>query len=398
MSEPSRQPLSASAIRQKLDIHLLAVLSDRRTTDEASAGIARLARDDQDFVLRWTQVIARSNSEMAYQFVLHVARAFALMDAAGVESWVIATLDIYDREGLFPGSNAFRKVDQYAENRIHAEQAVSFQEAAGILAKFITGICGRNLKLLRDHHHWTDTEAIFLPDAVNEFNAKPANFQLMKAMGAYLTMQNRYGTFRIDQTSGVPIVCETLKKYVDQDQALRLFAALEEIRILHRLKTDMPGLARQLLQLGAADGCSGELSGDSPHIQALFRSGADVMTTLDAVDQLYPLDLDIEVPSFFRGKIDLEAVRLTAAARVQEEKKKFRSFAKASRIPALQAMIAKTAVATCEPRWQILILRKGWIPRSFCSRLMVAMWRCPMTWRRLRVASFRISAKFQKIT
>jgi len=62
------EPLTAPALEDRLDDLLDAVLSSRRTATRLAEGIAPLPRDQQDFVLHWVAVIARTNPEMAYQF------------------------------------------------------------------------------------------------------------------------------------------------------------------------------------------------------------------------------------------------------------------------------------------------------------------------------------------
>ena len=318
-------PFTAASLKERLDVLLVAVLSSRRTTFEPANQLSRLDRHNQDFVLRWVEVISKSNSEMAYQFVSHAPRAFELMDLNGVENWIIEAMDVYDRQGLYPGSASFQKVEIFAENLIQQEHAVSFDEVAGILQKFIMGVSGRRLEVHCDASTWTDTKAIYLPEAVNLFNSKKLNFQLIKAMGAYMQAQNRYGTFRMDEQSGTPIICESLKKYSDQDKALSLFEAVEEIRIFNRIQKEMPGLARQLNDLKLLSGNSNDLDRYLEVAHSVCGDDCDVTSTLEAVEKLYQRNVSVRQRVCYQGTIDLESVRLTAGARVEKEKKSFRN-------------------------------------------------------------------------
>ncbi|MEK7759613.1 MAG: hypothetical protein AAB304_08425, partial [Pseudomonadota bacterium] len=59
--------LTTAELETRLDASLDPALSSRRTTHLAEA-LTAFARGEQDFVLRWTDIIARTNTEMAYLF------------------------------------------------------------------------------------------------------------------------------------------------------------------------------------------------------------------------------------------------------------------------------------------------------------------------------------------
>jgi len=318
-------PLSPTAIEEKLDDLLGAVLSSRRTAAEPAKKLAKLDRKSQNFTLRWAEVISKSNSEMAFQFVEQASRAFELMDSSAVELWIIEAMDIYDRQGLYPGSASFRDVDSFASRLQEQEYTVSFKDVVGILEKFVKGISGRTLEIHSDTRAWTDTDAIYLPDAVNNFDSEKLNFYLLKVSAAFLLAQNRYGTFRVDERTGTPVICDAFNRYRDQARALGIFEMVERERITYRLKHEFPGLGRQLDQLNALTGEVRNFASYSEALSAVQRIDADVADSLDATDILYLQKADIPQRACFQGAIDIEAVRLTARARVERERKKFRS-------------------------------------------------------------------------
>ena len=143
------------------------MLSSRRTAEEPARGLASLSREHQDFALHWTRVIQKSNSEMAYQIVTHAPRALALMGVAGARKWLLAAMDIYDQEGLYPGSAAFAEVDKFAREFRRSDIAISLDEVRPILSRFIRGLSGRDLKLEAGERVFTDTETLFLPPQIN---------------------------------------------------------------------------------------------------------------------------------------------------------------------------------------------------------------------------------------
>ena len=111
---PEDKSLSFESLEERFDEMLDAVLSSRRTAREPALALSVCTRTQQEFTLHWLEVIIRTNSEMGFQFVRHAARAFEFMDLKQVEDWIINAMDIYDRQGLYPGSEAFAAVDTFA--------------------------------------------------------------------------------------------------------------------------------------------------------------------------------------------------------------------------------------------------------------------------------------------
>ncbi len=319
------QPLAETDIEERLRDLLGAVLTSRRTAAEPAQKLSMLERSQQDFALHWTAVIAKSNSEMAFQFASHVSQAFASLDADGVTQWIINAMDIYDRDGLYLGSAALRGVDDFASKLVKNRHSVNFEDVATIMNKFVIGVSGRNLGLEKDERAWTDTETIFLPQSVLQFESNHRNFELYKAMVGFLLAQTRHGTFRVDSTSGVPIVCTEIASYRDPARALRLFEAVEEVRLLARLELELPGLARQMKALKQASLPEQHLPRVLPMLRRVQNAEADVFESLSLVKELYRERIEFPDPACYQGAIDLEKVRLVAKQRVETERQKFRS-------------------------------------------------------------------------
>ena len=107
-------PLKAQEIEEKLDEALDPVLSSRRTAAALARRLAEFERAPQDFVLHWVDIIAKTNAEMAYQFAARAPEAFRLMSAPTIEAWIIHAMDVYDKQGLYPGCTAFGQVQSFA--------------------------------------------------------------------------------------------------------------------------------------------------------------------------------------------------------------------------------------------------------------------------------------------
>ncbi len=320
----SRQ-LREVQIEEKLDELLGAVLSSRRTASGPARKLSGLEREQQEFALHWAGVISKSNSEMAYQFVEHVSDAFRMMDTDGVTKWIIEAMDVYDRQGLYPGSASLREVETFADRLSQKKFSVPFEDVVGILNKYVKGVSGRDLDIQRDAQAWTDTETIYLPTMFKWFDSERLNFLLYKATGAFLLAQTRYGTFRVDPDTGVPFVCEAIAKFRDPTRALRIFESVEHMRLLNSMRAELPGLVRQMGELSASTGSNLEIEERSELLAAIRRPDSDVMDSIRIVNELYHRNIDLPESACYQGTVDLEKVRLTTRKRVDKEKEKFRS-------------------------------------------------------------------------
>ena len=320
-----KKPLSANRIEEKLEELLGAVLTSRRTASEPALKLSLLDRSSQEFALHWAGVISKSNSEMAFQFASHVSQAFKLMDSDGITQWIIEAMDIYDRLGLYPGSASFREAKKFADKLSQKRHSVSFGDVVGILNKYVKGVSGRELEIRADNEAWTDTETLFLPELVNQFDSERLNFQLYKATGAFLLAQTLFGTFRVDVHTGIPVVCTAITKFQDQARALRLFEAVEEIRLLNRMKGELPGLVRQMNELKNISGTLPDIDGIDSLLEQVKKPDSDVLDSLAVTQQLYYQNFRLSSPVCYQGMIDLERVRQVAKQRVEIEKEKFRT-------------------------------------------------------------------------
>ena len=320
-----KKPLSANRIEEMLEELLGAVLTSRRTASEPALKLSLLDRSSQEFALHWAGVISKSNSEMAFQFAIHVSQAFKLMDSDGVTQWIIEAMDIYDRQGLYPGSASFREAKKFADRLGQKRHSVSFGDVVGIMNKYVKGVSGRELEIRADNEAWTDTETLFLPELVNQFDSERLNFQLYKATGAFLLAQTLFGTFRVDVHTGIPVVCTAITKFQDQARALRLFEIVEEIRLLNRMKGELPGLVRQMNELKTLSETLPDIDGIDSLLEQVQKPDSDVLDSLAVTQQLYYQNFRLSGPVCYQGMIDLERVRQVAKQRVEIEKEKFRT-------------------------------------------------------------------------
>jgi len=303
-------PLSAAEIEERLDELLDAVLSTRRTATGLARDIAVLARSEQEFVLHWTGVVARTNPEMAYQFSAAAPRALARLDPAAAEAWVIQAMDTYDREGLYRGSAVLKDVAEFAELAGAAASTATFEESAQVLQLFLCGLSGRRMRLDTAAHAYTDTETIYLPPRLALLPGKAENFLIYKATAALAWAQVRYGTFNVD-------LLPALNACSDPKRALTLFNFLETVRLEARIALALPGLARGMRQLRAAQGAT------DPRLARLTDPAA---TAEDSLAVLKEYHAEFTPPRYcYMGELHWDEAMAVRSARIARERVLLRS-------------------------------------------------------------------------
>ena len=268
---PARESLTEAELDFQLDALLNPVLSSRRTAAPLAHPLASLERKRQDFTLRWVEIIARTNYEMAYQFAAAAPDALIELDTAA-EAWIIQAMDSYDREGLHHGSQVFKNFSGFVA-RAGGEHTASFEAVAPVLELFVCGLSGRRLKIDTAPVAWTDTDTIYLPPRISVGANRAQNFLIYKIIATLLWAQSRYGTFNADLEAAV-------QKCHDPARALEWLNYLETIRLEAQLARVLPGLARD----------RAALPGASHHDDATFVSlrapGASVHDSIALLDTL----------------------------------------------------------------------------------------------------------------
>ena len=312
-------PLTIGLIEERLEEILDAVLSSRRTATEPARTLAKRHRPEQDFIFHWLGVIIRTNSEMGFQFVSHASRAFELMDFEGVEAWIIDAMDIYDRHGLYPGSEAFANAHLFAAEYALRPRRVDLEEINGVLDRYVCGLSGRNLHLQKGDDTFTDTETLFLPPEITQYSGSQQNFLLYKATATHLWAQTRYGTFK-RKAPGDALLSEKLNRFSDPEQARALFSRLEAHRIDACVRRDFPGITRDLQTLAL----NTNTADSNPDLQqamvALESSGTTVEDTLRWVAQSLGRNVVVPEPLPWQGVLKLEQAEAVLTMRIEHER------------------------------------------------------------------------------
>lgn len=309
-------PFTAAELEARLDESL----------DRAAAPLVDdllpFERAQQEFALRWVEAISKTNAEMAYRFAARVPEAFGLMSLEVIESWVIQAIDVYDREGLFPGCSALNNVAAFAAEARAAAHGVGFAEVNHVLELFVQGLSGRKLKLEAADQVFTDTAALFLPAHISLFTERHDNFRLYKAIATHLWAQVWFGTFRADTEVSGGLVA-FLARFEDPDKARRLFHALETVRLDARIAAELPGLHRDLSELDALAGGAAYPTTWRAALTRLQQAEATAQDSYALTTTLYPAE-----PSAARcyaGILLPERAEQALRERLAREKDQFRT-------------------------------------------------------------------------
>lgn len=317
---------TAAELNQRLEALLNPVLSSRRTARPLAAALAPLTREQHDFTLRWTEIIARTNYEMAYQFAAVAPAALTALDAANAEAWIIHAMDTYDRAGLYQGGEAFKNFSAFAATATETH-AVRFEEAAPVLTHFVCGLAGRRLELDMAPVAWTDTGTLYLPPRMAAGNSRMQNFLIYKIIATLLWAQSRFGTFSADLEAAT-------RQHTDPARALDWLNFLESVRLEARIAQALPGLARDLNQLRAS-------VHENTHNYDFSRLKATDASVADSIAMLNTLSLDGDPPrDTWSGTLRPAEAAAKRAARLAQEKDELQA--------ALAALLAEEARGNTE--------------------------------------------------
>jgi nitric oxide reductase NorD protein len=303
-SAPSSEPpLSAAQLEERFEQLIGAVLSSRRSAAGIALALADAPRALQDFALRWVAVTAKSSPELAYQFAALAPRAVAELGTAGAERWLLAAMDVYDREGLYRAGAELKDLGAYAERARERGRGIAFEDAARVLGPFVAGLSGRRLRLEASDAAWTDSAILYLPTHVSLFEAREDNFRVYKLAAAFLWAQARFGTFNLEPAA-----------YPREARERARLAFLETLRLAARLERELPGLYRDYLSLA-------QPAPGAEFAAAAARLAAPDALAADSLAELARLPAAAEPPRWpFVGLIDPERALAVRAERIEREK------------------------------------------------------------------------------
>jgi len=314
-SPTSKTPLPADYIQQVLE-EWLEIEFTLNHVDELAPLVAALSRDDQDLLLGWVRRIATTNTHLAHQFAIRALPQFQHWAATGqtdkrmIDAWALHTMDAHDQGGARAAFQVVNEVGNFAQLSHEHANGSMFDEISNILLTFVRGLSGRHLKLEQGDACYTDSEILFLPSVVATMPTAEDNFILCKAMVTLLWAQTRFGTFRADLPG-------MMNSYADNDRALKIFHALETIRLEACIGRELPGLYREMQRLKSASGWSLPPAW-TIYKAALGKANAGVIDSLNLLALAYPETVPEAL--CYQGTLRPDAVAACAAARIEREK------------------------------------------------------------------------------
>ncbi|MEX2481829.1 MAG: VWA domain-containing protein [Gammaproteobacteria bacterium] len=316
MSDESRQNfLNLLRIRKDLERFTAGALARQANVEELVQRIAALDHRDQELVYRWAELIGQSNYELAVHFINRAPAAFAQMERGGVEHWVERAMTAFDNRGLGFAIDELEDVDAFAQQYASRHVRCGFEDTGVFLRHFVRGLGGRELRLQTDQATFTDTESLFLPDAVNLFPQPEQNFTLYKLTAVHLWAQTWYGTWRYH-------VVEHLIRQFDTEDMLAVFNRLECIRLDACIERDLPGLAREFRAYGHVDPAADALWDEWRRRAAiLIRPQASAEDSLTLIESF--LEQPLPPLKLYQGDMFAGKVRQAMFARIEREKAAF---------------------------------------------------------------------------
>ncbi|HEO64887.1 MAG TPA: nitric oxide reductase activation protein [Spirochaetes bacterium] len=303
--------LKVSEIEEFLEKHVEAVLSSRRTAKEPAELLFLMNKDEQDFAFKWIEIMASTNGEMAYQFASYVSQVLPVLGKEAVEEWAIQSLDIYDRVGLLPAIQQLKNIDHFSQIWKERESGVYLQDKIRILEAFVQGLSGRSLKIEGAGETYTDSQCIYLPVLINQFQDIESNFTLYKAIVAHQWAQTRFGTWSISLT-------KELAHYKSLEKAFKIFHVLETIRLDACLARELPGLSREILRLLDKTSVDPFPETWKEWIGVLESPDASVKTSIHIISKV--INDPIPKSRCYQGEIFPDRVEVVKALRVAREK------------------------------------------------------------------------------
>ena len=273
---------------------------------------AALDREQQDFIYHWAEIIGESNDELVGQFINRAPFAFDDLDQVGVEAWLMSAMGAFDNYGIGAAIDAFERLSEFVEDYARRHTSCPFDAVAQFIQHFVTGLGGRDLQIASDPDTYTDTEKLFLPEHVNDYDDHTQNFCLFKLTAVYLWAQSWYGTWRYQ-------VVERLLRAPQPEVILERFARLECIRLDACIARDLPGLYRELEAFAyVSDAHKSEWDTWRAAARALELTSASALDSIAMVAKL--ANVDLPAPKRYQGVIHIQRVREALFARIEREK------------------------------------------------------------------------------
>lgn len=222
--------------------------------------LAGYDRNSEELVLDQIGVMWPVSHSLCFAFLEQLDAGLACLDEKQLSDWVRGILAVYEMDGLHAARLYMTDVENNFLCRLRGENGLTLTEVQGKLLGYVRGLAGRNLQLEPAAMAATDTETIFLPREVTDFQEKEDNFRIFKLAASY-----QWAFIHLDlycqRTSSVAALAEKgirietpgenadllslfLKQFRHQELAGDIYHLLQWVRASFFLQSHLPGLMR----------------------------------------------------------------------------------------------------------------------------------------------------------
>lgn len=228
---------------------------------------------------------------------------------------------------------------------------VTLQQVHRRLEIFLQGLSGRALHIEPADVAYTDSEIIYLPEALDRYPDRASNLALYRALTVHLWAQTRFGSWQVPGFLGAPDAAFDAAHFwrqgaweavglrsqpgelIEPQRLIEAFHALETERLDACIARELPGLARALRALRPSPPQPGPAPVWQVCCAALRRPEASVRDSYRLLATVYALPPPAALP--YQGVMRPEVVERVRGRRVRHEEAEFRQWVAAGGMPAV---------------------------------------------------------------
>ncbi len=248
--------------------------------EEASAALSELEPDDHNKVIELAEQLAPYSAYAAMDFVTSVPQVLERIRIDELEPWHNSGLRILQQshEG---GEAYFRLQSTRGEDILENLSArVELNKIGEIMRLYCKALTGKNVSIqnaeslaekgigwVDEHRASTDGSTIFLPELMERFHEKDANFAAMKVFATHQAAHIEFGSFDFDfarpgavfplrrtafvnrEAPAMTDMEEYFDLFPERKLASDLFTIAEDSRIDSRVKAEYGGIRKPLVRM-----------------------------------------------------------------------------------------------------------------------------------------------------
>ena len=298
---------------RELQLRLELILDKMASGDPAiyatARGLTAYSLSEQERFLRAAQDWRRQSPEFACQFCHHGLTAFKRLKGEAWDDWLLWLGRALRRDGL-AASKKIRQLDSYLSEHQPSPQAATLKELMPVLSGLLVALGGRRLKIQDGDIIHTDTSTIYLPARCERFSSYEENRGFYKLALVFAWAQTWFASWQVN--------LQVLLYDLDERQ-LRLFQALEGVRLEACIERILPGIGRLLQTMGRQRDRLPAQQAWQKAAQRLQQPDATVRDSIAWINKL-PAVKSLTLAAY-QGRFQPLAVRQALNTRAEKEKR-----------------------------------------------------------------------------